>query len=89
MLRINGEITTFLDDIEFATKEELMEKLRNLRKAPNLASNTDYQDFYNIIGVAIQQAYYTNPKQIERYKKYCEYRKSTGANNGQNAKNPI
>lgn len=79
MLRINGEITTFLDDIEFETKDQLMEKLRALRKAPNLASNTDYQDFYNIIGVAIQQAYYTNPKQIERYKKYCKSRLETGS----------
>lgn len=85
MLRINGEITTFLDDIEFETKEQLMQKLRELRKTPNLASNTNYQDFYNIVGVAIQQAYYTNPKQLERYKKYCEFRKNTGTNNGKNS----
>ncbi len=89
MLRINGEITTFLDDIEFETKDQLMEQLRALRKAPNLASNTNYQDFYNIIGVAIQQAYYTNPKQIERYKKYCNSRLETGVQNGKNNKNPI
>lgn len=85
MLRINGEIATFLDDIDFTNKDELMEKLRILRKAPNLAPNTSYETFYNIIGVAIQQAYYTNPKQLERYKGYCEYRKSTGNPNGQNS----
>ena len=89
MLRINGEITTFLDDIEFSNKDELMQKLRELRKSPNLASSTNYQDFYNIIGVAIQQAYYTNPKQLERYKNYCKFRKNTGVNNGQNTKSGI
>ena len=36
MLRINGELTTFLDDIEFKDKDELMKKLRVLRKSPNL-----------------------------------------------------
>ena len=86
MLRINGEITTFIDDLEFENKEQLMEKLRAFRKTPNLAPNVSYDDFYSIIGTAIQQAYYTNPKQIERYKNYCNYRKSTGENNGRNDK---
>lgn len=84
MLRINGELTTFLDDIEFKDKDELMKKLRVLRKSPNLAPNTHYDTFYNIIGVAIQQAYYTNPKQLERFKNYCEFRKNTGTQNGNN-----
>ena len=84
MLRINGELTTFLDDIEFKDKDELMKKLRVLIKSPNLAPNTHYDTFYNIIGVAIQQAYYTNPKQLERFKNYCEFRKNTGTQNGNN-----
>lgn len=84
MLRINGELTTFLDDIEFKDKDELMKKLRVLRKSPNLVPNTHYDTFYNIIGVAIQQAYYTNPKQLERFKNYCEFRKNTGTQNGNN-----
>jgi len=77
MLRINGEITNFIGDCNFKSKEELMEKLRGLRKKPNLASNCDYAKFYEMIGVAIQQAYYTNPNQIMRYKSYCTSRKES------------
>jgi hypothetical protein len=80
MLRINGEITSFLNDIEFETKEEFMEQLRTLRKQPNLANGCDYEQFYKMIGVAIQQAYYTNPNQLVRYKNYCKSRKETGVN---------
>lgn len=82
MLRINGEITGFIGDCKFESKEELMEKLRTLRKNPNLIQNCDYGQFYEMIGVAIQQAYYTNPNQIMRYKTYCNSRKETGANYG-------
>lgn len=86
MLRINGEITAFLSDFDFESKDQLMEKLRISRKTPNLAQNCKYEQFYDMIGVAIQQAYYTNPNQIMRYKKYCNSRKETGANYGK-AKN--
>lgn len=86
MLRINGEITSFVDSIDFENKDELMTKLRFLRKNPNLAPNTKYQEFYDMIGVAIQQAFYTNPNQLVRYKGYCKSRVETGANNGRNNK---
>lgn len=79
MLRINGEIISFLNDFDFESKEQLMEKLRLSRKTPTLAQNCKYEQFYDIVGVAIQQAYYTNPNQIMRYKNYCNLRKGTGS----------
>ncbi len=72
MLRINGEITSFLN--EFKNKEELMNSLRRLRKSPKLLSNCKYSQFHELIGIAIQQAYYTNANQILRYKNYCNSR---------------
>ena len=78
MLRINGEITSFLSDFNFTNKEELMDKLRVIRKEPNLSQNCNYKQFYEMIGIAIQQAYYTHPNQIMRYKQYCNYRQKTG-----------
>jgi len=82
MLRINGEVTNFIGGINFENKEQLMERLRSLRKKPNLLPNCDYRQFYDMIGIAIQQAYYTNPNQIMRYKKYCDSRIKTGVNYG-------
>ncbi len=82
MLRINGEITTFMNDCEFKDKNEFMDKLRALRKNPILKENCKYEPFYDMIGVAIQQAFYVNEKQLMRYKQYCNYRSETGANNG-------
>lgn len=81
MLRINGEITTFLNDCDFKDKNEFMDKLRALRKSPNLAPNCKYDPFYDMIGVAIQQAFYVNEKQLMRYKNYCNYRSETGGSN--------
>ena len=83
MLRINGEITNFINDCEFEDKTQLMDKLRSLRKSPNLDQNKSYKVFYDLIGVAIQQAFYVGEKQLTRYKNYCNYRAQTGANNGQ------
>ncbi len=80
MLRINGEITTFIDETDFETKEEFMDKMRKARKEPSLKSNAEYHIYHDIIGVAIQQAYYINEKQLLRYKKYCQNRKETGGN---------
>jgi hypothetical protein len=77
MLRINGEITAFINDCEFETKEEFMNNLRFLRKNAKLHPDCKYEYFYDLIGVAIQQAYYANPNQIIRYKNYCNLRKET------------
>lgn len=85
MLRINGEITSFLNDCDFKDKEDFINKLRVLRKSPNLLQNCKYEQFYELIGVAIQQAYYINPNQIMRFKTYCNFRKETGANNGKSS----
>ncbi|MEG1752212.1 MAG: hypothetical protein RR247_04095 [Clostridia bacterium] len=83
MLRINGEITNLISDLEFNSKEELMDKLRLLRKLQVNTQNTSASEYYQMLGTAIQQAFYTNPNQIMRYKNYCEFRKNTG---GKNAK---
>jgi len=78
MLRINGEIINFINEIDFNNKDEFLEKLRAIRKTPNLQSNCDYDEFYQMIGIAIQQAFYTNPNQLARYKEYCKQRAETG-----------
>jgi len=83
MLRVNGEITNFIDSLEFTTKDEFLDKLRALRKNVNLRPNCDYDEFYQMIGIAIQQAFYTNSNQLLRYKDYCKQRAETGVNNAE------
>ena len=70
MLRLSGEMTNFLEILDVNTKTDLLIMLRLIRKNLKVTENTDYDYFYNMIGVAIQQAYYTNAEQLEKYLNY-------------------
>lgn len=70
MLRLSGEMTNFLEILDVNTKTDLLVILRLIRKNLKVTENTDYDYFYNMIGVAIQQAYYTNAEQLEKYLNY-------------------
>ena len=70
MLRLSGEMTNFLKILDVNTKTDLLIMLRLIRKNLKVTENTDYDYFYNMIGVAIQQAYYTNAEQLEKYLNY-------------------
>ena len=70
MLRLSGEMTNFLEILDVNTKTDLLFMLRLIRKNLKVTENIDYDYFYNMIGVAIQQAYYTNAEQLEKYLNY-------------------
>lgn len=70
MLRLSGEMTNFLEILDVNTKTDLLIMLRLIRKNLKVTENTDYDYFYNMIGVAIQQAYYINAEQLEKYLNY-------------------
>ena len=72
MLRLSGEMTNFLEILDVNTKTDLLIMLRLIRKNLKVTENTDYDYFYNMIGVAIQQAYYTNAEQIEKFLNYIK-----------------
>ncbi len=72
MLRLSGEMVNFLEILDVNTKTDLLIMLRLIRKNLKVTENTDYDYFYNMIGVAIQQAYYTNAEQIEKFLNYIK-----------------
>lgn len=72
MLRLSGEMVNFLEMLNINTKSDLLIMLRLIRKHLNVTQNTNYDYFYNMIGVAIQQTYYTNTEQIEKYLNYIK-----------------
>lgn len=72
MLRLSGEMVNFLEILDVNTKNDLLVMLRLIRKNLKVPENTNYDYFYNMIGVAIQQAYYTNAEQIEKFLNYIK-----------------
>ena len=70
MLRLSGEMVNFLEILDINTKNDLLIMLRLIRKNLKVTENTNYDYFYNMIGVAIQQAYYINAEQLEKYLNY-------------------
>ena len=72
MLRLSGEMVNFLEILDINTKNDLLVMLRLIRKNLKVTTNTNYDYFYNMIGVAIQQAYYTNAEQIEKFLNYIK-----------------
>ena len=72
MLRLSGEMVNFLEILDINTKNDLLVMLRLIRKNLKVTENTNYDYFYNMIGVAIQQAYYTNAEQIEKFLNYIK-----------------
>lgn len=72
MLRLSGEMVNFLEILDVNTKNDLLVMLRLIRKNLKVTANTNYDYFYNMIGVAIQQAYYTNAEQIEKFLNYIK-----------------
>ena len=66
---LSGEITTFIETIEFKTKTELLEKLRTMRKNTVCLSPKDRHIVKQMIGVGIQQVYHTPESTLLQYAK--------------------
>lgn len=74
MMNIGGELAFLLQDIEYNSKKELLDKLRSLRDSLQDYTREERNQIKPILVVSIQQAFYVSEWELMRYKKFCEYR---------------
>lgn len=73
---MNGEILPIIEAIEFSTKTELLGKLRSMRDSAGSLAPNDRRTVKDMLGVAIQEVYFTPGKELMRFKHYLEYKKN-------------
>lgn len=84
---MGGELKAIIETIDFSSKNELLENLRKLRESTVKLASQERSAVKEIIGVGIQQAYYTTEKELLRYKRYVSKRNNdTEAENEKNSR---
>ncbi|MDY6394493.1 MAG: hypothetical protein SPL07_06685 [Bacteroidales bacterium] len=78
MLNIGGELAFILQDIDYKSKPDLLEKLRGLRDSLRNYPEDQRKTLRPILSVAIQQAFYASEWELLRYKNFCDYRSQNG-----------
>ncbi|MGN0961421.1 MAG: hypothetical protein ACI4PF_04400 [Christensenellales bacterium] len=78
MLNIGGELAFILQDIDYKSKQDLLEKLRGLRDSLRNYPEQEKELLKPILSVAIQQAFYASEWELNRYKNFCDYRSKNG-----------
>ena len=74
---MGGELSSLIEVVDFANKTELLEKLRNMRKSTVKLDEPERSAVKEMVGIAIQQAYFTTEKELLRYKKYVNVKGKT------------
>ena len=78
MLNIGGELAFILQDIDYKSKQDLLEKLRGIRDSLKDYTVEERQMIKPLLSVAIQQAFYMSEWELMRYKRFCDYRREHG-----------
>lgn len=80
MLNIGGELAFILQDVDYKSKQDLLDKLRGLRDSLRNYPEEQRKILRPILSVAVQQAFYASEWELLRYKNFCEYRSQNGKN---------
>ena len=72
MLNIGGELAFILQDIDYSSKRDLLDKLRTLRDELKEYPKDEKQNIRPILAVAIQQAFYFSEWELMNYKKFID-----------------
>lgn len=68
-MSIGGELLSLLKDIDYNSKQELLDKLRAMRDDLKNYPKRERRKIKSFLHVAIQQAFYTNEYTLIQYKK--------------------
>lgn len=68
-MRLGGELSFLLTDIEYSSKHELLEKLRTMRDNLQQEPKEDRLKVKTTLAVSIQQAFYASEYELLRFKK--------------------
>lgn len=72
---MGGELLSLIEIMDFSSKTELLEKLRNMRKSTYKLEQPERSAVREMIGVAVQQTYFTTEKELLHYKNFLNNRK--------------
>ncbi len=72
MLNVGGELAFLLNDINYNSKLDLLEKLRNFREALKQYPEEQKEIIRPILSVAIQTAFYISEYDLLKYKEFCK-----------------
>lgn len=64
-----------IEVIDFKNKTQLLDKLRLMRDSAGKLPREDRRVVKDMIGVAIQEVYFTSNREIMRFKRYVDYKK--------------
>ena len=76
MLNIGGELAFILQDIDYSSKKDLLEKLRAIRSDLKNYTQAEKEVIQPILAVTIQQAFYASGWELMRYKDFLSWRNS-------------
>ena len=68
-MAIGGELLSLLKDIDYNSKQELLDKLRAMRDDLKNYPKRERRKIKSFLHVAIQQAFYTSEYALMQYKK--------------------
>lgn len=74
---IGGELTSLIRVIDFSSKKELLDKLRQLREELRTYHKKERQQIMPHLAVAIQQAFYSSEWELLNYKKFLTQKQKT------------
>lgn len=75
---ISGEIQSIVENIDFTSKTELLNKLRSMRESAAQLPVSERRAVKEMLGVAIQEVYFTSGREVMRYKYYMDYKRKQG-----------
>ena len=76
MLNIGGELAFVLQDIDYSSKKDLLDKLRTIRDDLKNYDDKDKNEIRPILAVSIQQAFYSSNWELMKYKDFLNWRKT-------------
>ena len=73
-MSISGELTSIIKNIDFTSKADLLNQLRNLRNDVKQYPKNERKIIMPHLAVAIQQAFYTSEWELLHYKEFLTKR---------------
>lgn len=76
MLRFSGELVSFLDLVDFESKQELLNKVKQVREDIAPLPYFEREVFRKMLAVAVQGIYYTSEARLLKFKNYLNKSKN-------------
>lgn len=67
MLNMSGEVLAFINEIDFKSKRDLIDKLRDMRENVNNYEPSKRNTIKQMLGVAIQQVFRCQKEELDKY----------------------